>query len=55
MNIDKCKVYYNDNGNYVDMNAVYKEGYMEFETTHFSQYIITDEYYGVARPLHTVK
>ena len=42
MNIDKCKVYYNDNGNYVDMNAVYKEGYMEFETTHFSQYIITD-------------
>ena len=42
MNIEKCKVYYNDNGNYVDMNAVYKEGYMEFETTHFSQYIITD-------------
>ena len=42
MNIDKCKVYYNDNGNYVDMNAVYKEGYMEFETTHFSQYIVTD-------------
>ena len=42
MNIDKCKIYYNDNGNYVDMNAVYKEGYMEFETTHFSQYIITD-------------
>ena len=42
MNGNKCKVYYNDNGTYTDMNAVYKDGYMEFKTDHFSQYIVTD-------------
>ena len=42
MDGNKCKVYYNDNGTYTDMNAVYKDGYMEFKTDHFSQYIVTD-------------
>ena len=42
MDGSKCKVYYNDNGTYTDMNAVYKDGYMEFKTDHFSQYIVTD-------------
>ncbi|WP_370747458.1 dockerin type I domain-containing protein [Faecalibacillus intestinalis] len=42
MNENKCKVYYNDNGTYTDMNAVYKDGYMEFKTDHFSQYVLTD-------------
>ena len=42
MDENKCKVYYNDNGTYIDMNAVYKDGYMEFKTDHFSQYVLTD-------------
>ena len=42
MDGSKCKVYYNDNGTYTDMNAVYKDGYMEFKTDHFGQYIVTD-------------
>ena len=42
MNENKCKVYYNDNGTYTDMNAVYKDGCMEFKTDHFSQYVLTD-------------
>ena len=42
MDGNKCKVYYNDNGTYTDMNAVYKDGYMEFKTDHFSQYVLTD-------------
>ena len=42
MDGSKCKVYYNDNGTYIDMNAEYKEGYMEFKTDHFSQYVLTD-------------
>ena len=42
MDENKCKVYYNDNGTYTDMNAVYKDGYMEFKTDHFSQYVLTD-------------
>ena len=42
MDGNKCKVYYNDNGTYTDMNAVYKDGYMEFKTDHFGQYIVTD-------------
>ena len=42
MDGSKCKVYYNDNGTFTDMGAVYKDGYMEFETNHFSQYVVTD-------------
>ena len=38
----KCKVYYNDNGTFTDMGAVYKDGYMEFETNHFSQYVVAE-------------
>ena len=38
----KCKVYYNNNGQFTDMNAVYKDGYMEFETNHFSQYVVAE-------------
>jgi hypothetical protein len=39
----KCKVYrVNDNGDLTDMNAEYKDGYMVFETDHFSTYIITE-------------
>ena len=38
----KCKVYYNNNGQFTDMNAVYKDGYMEFETTHFSKYVVVE-------------
>ena len=40
MDGSKCKVYYNDNGTFTDMGAVYKDGYMEFETNHFSQYVV---------------
>ena len=39
----KCKVYYYDNGQYTDMNAVYEDGYMVFKTNHFSKYILTEE------------
>ena len=42
MDGNKCKVYYNDNGTFIDMGAIYKDGFMEFKTDHFSQYIITD-------------
>ena len=42
MDGNKCKVYYNDNGSFTDMGAVYKDGFMEFKTDHFSQYVITD-------------
>ena len=42
MDGSKCKVYYNDNGTFTDMGAVYKDGYMEFETNHFSQYIVAE-------------
>ena len=42
MDGNKCKVYYNDNGTFVDMGAIYKDGFMEFKTDHFSQYVITD-------------
>ena len=42
MDGNKCKVYYNDNGKFTDMNAVYKDGYMEFETTHFSEYALVE-------------
>lgn len=39
----QCKVYYiNDNGEYINMHATYRDGYMEFKTNHFSNYIITD-------------
>ena len=40
---EKCKVYYYDNGKYVNMNAEYEEGYMVFQTEHFSHYILTEE------------
>ncbi|MEE0335275.1 MAG: leucine-rich repeat protein [Catenibacterium mitsuokai] len=42
MDGNKCKVYYNDNGTFTDMGAVYKDGYMEFETNHFSQYVVAE-------------
>ena len=42
MDGNKCKVYYNDNGKFTDMNAVYKDGHMEFETTHFSEYALVE-------------
>ena len=42
MDGNKCKVYYNDNGKFTDMNAVYKDGHMEFETTHFSEYVLVE-------------
>ena len=42
MDGSKCKVYYNDNGTFTDMRAVYKDGYMEFETNHFSQYVVAE-------------
>ena len=42
MDGNKCKVYYNDNGTFIDMGAIYKDGFMEFKTDHFSQYVITD-------------
>ena len=42
MDGSKCKVYYNDNGTFTDMEAVYKDGYMEFETNHFSQYVVAE-------------
>lgn len=42
MDGNRCKVYYNDNGSFTDMGAVYKDGFMEFKTDHFSQYVITD-------------
>ena len=41
---NKCRVLYmDDNGNVTDMNAVYKDGAMVFETTHFSTYILVKE------------
>ena len=43
MDGNKCKVYYNDNGTFVDMGAVYKDGSMEFKTDHFSQYVVTED------------
>ena len=42
MDGNKCKVYYNDNGTFIDMGAIYKDGFMEFNTDHFSQYVVTD-------------
>ena len=42
MDGNRCKVYYNDNGSFTDMGAVYKDGFMEFKTDHFSQYVVTD-------------
>ena len=37
------KVYYlNDENQFIDMRAVYKDGYMVFQTDHFSKYIVTD-------------
>ena len=42
MDGNKCKVYYNNNGSFTDMGAVYKDGSMEFKTDHFSQYVVTD-------------
>ena len=42
MDGSKCKVYYNDNGTFTNMGAVYKDGYMEFETNHFSQYVVAE-------------
>ena len=42
-NPDTSKVYYiSDNGNIVDMEATYVDGFLSFVTTHFSTYVITD-------------
>ena len=43
MDGNKCKVYYDDNGSFTDMEAVYKDGSMEFKTDHFSQYVVTED------------
>ena len=43
MDGNKCKVYYDDNGSFTDMGAVYKDGSMEFKTDHFSQYVVTED------------
>ena len=43
MDIDNCKIYcLDENNQYVDMNAEYKDGYMVFKTVYFGEYIITD-------------
>lgn len=40
---EKCKVYYaNTEGELTDMEAVYANGYLSFETTHFSTYLVTE-------------
>jgi hypothetical protein len=39
----KCKVYYISNsGKVTDMDAVYKDGYLFFNTNHFSTYVVTE-------------
>ena len=43
MDGNKCKVYYDDNGSFTDMGALYKDGSMEFKTDHFSQYVVTED------------
>lgn len=50
MNIDNCKVYYlNDIGEYEDMNANYQDGFMVFNTSHFSKYIVSDSKLNIAK------
>lgn len=40
----KCRVYYvTPEGKYVEMKAEYSGGFVVFETTHFSTYILTSE------------
>ena len=48
INSEECKVYREEeNGSYTNMNAVYKDGFMEFTTEHFSKYVLTSEKLGV--------
>jgi len=47
-----CKVYYiDDDGNIVDMNAVYQNGMLVFETDHFSLYAVIQDYEGLHNPI----
>lgn len=40
----KCKVFHiDDTETATDMNAVYEDGYMVFETSHFSYYVLVEE------------
>lgn len=42
-NKNKTKVYYIDsNGNHTDMKALYNNGYLIFETSHFSKYAVVE-------------
>ena len=46
-----CKVYrIESNGSKTDMNAVYKNGYMEFSTDHFSKYVLSGEENTIENP-----
>ncbi|MCM1059805.1 MAG: leucine-rich repeat protein [Eubacterium sp.] len=43
-NVTDCNVYRKEaNNRYTNMNAVHSDGYMVFDTNHFSEYIITTE------------
>ena len=40
---DKCKIYcYRKNGTIIDVNAIYQDGYMVFETDQFGTYLLTE-------------
>ena len=39
--VNSLSVYRAEDGTYIDMNAVYENGYMVFITDHFSKYVIT--------------
>lgn len=48
VNPNNCKVFYIDeNGNEIDMNATYNNGYMEFQTNHFSIYVVAANYFRI--------
>ncbi len=48
VNPNNCKVFYIDeNGNETDMNATYNNGYMEFQTDHFSVYVVAANYFRI--------
>lgn len=39
----ECKIYYvDDNGRFFNMHATYKDGFIVFETNHFSTYMVTE-------------
>lgn len=50
-----AKIYRNEaDGNFTDMNAVYKDGYMIFYTDHFSIYILVETNEGITTLLGDV-